>query len=68
MLKRETSGDAAADALERAVEEARRAVRRRAALSAGMSLVPVPGLDAAADAAALLEMMRAVNDAFRLSP
>ena len=68
MLKRETSGDAAADALERAVEEARRAVRRRAALSAGMSLVPVPGLDAAADAAALLDMMRAVNDAFRLSP
>lgn len=55
-------------ALEATVRDARRAVRRRAALSAGMSLVPVPGIDVAVDAAALLNMMRTINAMFQLSP
>lgn len=66
MLKRADA--AAADALEAAVRRAKKIVRRRAAFSAGMSLVPVPGMDVAADAAALLDMMQSINEAFHLSP
>lgn len=68
MLKKDRTDDAAGEALAAVAQEARRAVRRRAALSAGLNFMPVPGLDAAADTAALLDMMRAVNEAFRLSP
>jgi len=43
-------------------------VRRRAAASAGSTLVPVPGLDIAADVGLLLELLPSVNRKFGLTP
>jgi hypothetical protein len=43
-------------------------VTKRAAASAGGTLVPVPGLDIAADIGLLLELLPAVNKKFGLTP
>ena len=43
-------------------------VTKRAAASAGGTLVPVPGLDIAADVGLLLELLPAVNRKFGLTP
>lgn len=43
-------------------------VRKRAAASAGGTLVPVPGLDIAADVGLLLELLPAINRKFGLTP
>ncbi|MBN8474309.1 hypothetical protein [Sulfuritalea sp.] len=43
-------------------------VRRRAATSGGMSLVPLPGIDIAGDVALLLELIPAINRKFGLTP
>lgn len=43
-------------------------VRRRAATSGGMSLIPIPGLDIAGDVGLLLQMIPAINQKFGLTP
>ena len=43
-------------------------LKRRAAISGGASLIPVPGLDFAADVGMLLELIPAINRKFGLSP
>ena len=43
-------------------------VRRRAATSGGMTLVPIPGLDIAGDVAMLMELIPAINRKFGLTP
>lgn len=48
--------------------KAKTEVRRRAMLSVGASLVPIPGLDAAVDVGALVSMFNAINRAFCLTP
>lgn len=43
-------------------------VRRRAATSGGMSLIPIPGVDIAGDVGMLLQLIPAINRKFGLSP
>lgn len=43
-------------------------VRRRAATSGGMALIPIPGVDIAGDVGMLLEMIPAINRKFGLTP
>ena len=56
------------DGLSLATKRARAEVRRRAVLSAGATLVPLPGLDVAVDVGALVSMFNAVNRVYYLSP
>lgn len=43
-------------------------VKRRAATSGGMSLIPIPGVDIAGDVAMLLQLIPAINQKFGLTP
>lgn len=43
-------------------------VRRRAATSGGMALIPIPGVDIAGDVGMLLQLIPAINRKFGLSP
>ena len=43
-------------------------VRRRAATSGGMALVPIPGIDVAGDVGLLLQLIPAINQKFGLTP
>jgi len=43
-------------------------VKRRAATSGGMSLIPVPGVDIAGDVGMLLQLIPAINRKFGLTP
>lgn len=43
-------------------------VRRRAAASGTLSLVPIPGIDVAGDVALLMELIPAINRKFGLTP
>lgn len=43
-------------------------VRKRAMASSGMALLPVPGVDIAADVGLLLELLPSINRQFRLTP
>ena len=43
-------------------------VRRRAATSGGMSLIPIPGVDIAGDVGLLLQLIPAINQKFGLTP
>jgi hypothetical protein len=54
--------------LDAAVRRSRRLVARRAVVSAGAVLVPVPGIDVAADLALLTELIPAINREFGLTP
>jgi len=54
--------------LEKIRSTCRSMVTKRAAASAGGTLVPVPGLDIAADVGLLLELLPAVNRKFGLTP
>jgi len=66
MNKPAASGDIAAEtalSLARRAREARRLVRRRAALSAAAAVLPIPGLDIAVDLTAFQ-----INRSFALSP
>ncbi len=56
-----------ARAIDDAVIHCRRLVTRRALMSAGVVLVPVPGLDIAADIALLARLVEEINEAFGLS-
>ncbi len=48
--------------------ECRAMVTRRATLSAGAAVVPIPIFDAGADVAILLELLPAINEKFGLTP
>lgn len=50
-----------------AVRQSRRMVNRRALVAAGMSVVPVPGIDWLTDVAVLLKLIPEINRAFGLS-
>jgi uncharacterized protein (DUF697 family) len=54
--------------LEKAREECRAMVLRRAATSAGASVIPIPGLDIAADVGLLMKLLPAINRKFGLTP
>ena len=43
-------------------------VRRRAATSGAMALIPIPGVDIAGDVGLLLQMIPAINEKFGLTP
>lgn len=49
-------------------ERCRALVRKRAALSAGISAVPIPGVDIAADLTSFASMVEDINKAFGLTP
>lgn len=49
-------------------ERCRRLVRRRAALSAGMAAVPIPGVDVISDLKLFTQLIDEVNSAFGLTP
>jgi uncharacterized protein (DUF697 family) len=48
--------------------ECRRLVTRRASLSAGVAVVPLPGLDLGTDVAILLKLLPRINERFGLTP
>lgn len=48
--------------------ECRKLVTRRALISAGASVVPLPGVDVAVDVTVLLRMIEQINQRFGLSP
>jgi uncharacterized protein (DUF697 family) len=48
--------------------ECRRLVTRRALISAGASVVPMPGVDVAVDITVLLKMIEEINQRFGLTP
>ncbi len=54
--------------LEAVAARCRRLVTKRALFAAGVSVVPVPGLDWVTDVGVLLELIPNINRAFRLSP
>ncbi|HSD53284.1 MAG TPA: DUF697 domain-containing protein [Burkholderiales bacterium] len=54
--------------LEAAAAQCRRMVTRRALVSAGAVLVPLPGADIAADVALLTQLIPAINREFGLTP
>lgn len=56
------------DELDRIRASCKAMVRRRAATSGGMSLIPIPGLDIAGDVGLLLQMIPAINQRFGLTP
>jgi uncharacterized protein (DUF697 family) len=49
-------------------ERCRRAVRKRAAISAGIAAIPVPGVDILADLTAFATMVEEINQSFGLTP
>jgi uncharacterized protein (DUF697 family) len=51
-----------------AAQHCRRIVNKRALLSAGAAVVPIPGLDLAVDIGVLADMLEEINQAFGLSP
>jgi len=56
------------DELDRVRASCRAMVRRRAATSGGMSLIPIPGVDIAGDVGLLLQLIPAINRKFGLTP
>lgn len=54
--------------IEATVRHCRRLVTRRALVAAGVSVVPVPGVDWVTDVATLLKLIPEINHAFGLTP
>ena len=54
--------------LERIRASCKAMVRRRAATSGGMALIPIPGVDIAGDVGLLLQLIPAINEKFGLTP
>jgi len=59
---------ASLDELEKIRLACRKMVKRRAATSGGMTLIPIPGVDIAGDVGMLLQLIPAINAKFGLSP
>jgi uncharacterized protein (DUF697 family) len=57
-----------AEQLDRIRASCKAMVRRRAATSGGMSLIPIPGVDIAGDVGLLLQLIPAINQKFGLTP
>jgi uncharacterized protein (DUF697 family) len=56
------------DDIGRVRERCRALVRKKAAISAGISAVPIPGVDMVADLASFASMVEAINKDFGLTP
>jgi len=56
------------DELDRIRTSCRAMVKRRAATSGGMALIPIPGVDIAGDVGMLLQLIPAINQKFGLTP
>ena len=54
--------------IESVVRQCRRMVNQRALMAAGVAVVPIPGLDWAADVAVLVRLIPRINHAFGLTP
>ncbi len=54
--------------IEQVREKCRRMVRRRAAISAGVSAVPIPALDVITDMSMFTKLVNDINQAFGLNP
>jgi len=54
--------------IERVSEQCRALVRKRAAISAGVAVVPLPGVDMVADLGSFASMVEDINRAFGLTP
>ena len=54
--------------LQSIAKRCRRMVNQRAAVAAGVALVPLPGLDWAADVGLLMQLLPRINAEFGLSP
>jgi uncharacterized protein (DUF697 family) len=74
MFKRKGKGEeltllpVSSEDLDRVRERCRALVRKRAAISAGVSVIPVPGVDVVADLSSFAVMVEDINRAFGLSP
>jgi hypothetical protein len=73
MFKRKRKDDQAllpvsGEDIERVRERCRGIVRKRAAFSAGVSVIPLPGVDVVADLSSFAVMVEEINLAFGLSP
>jgi uncharacterized protein (DUF697 family) len=60
--------DGPGDDLQAIARRCRRMVRQRAVVAAGVALVPLPGLDWAADVGLLMQLLPRLNAEFGLSP
>ena len=58
----------ASEDIERVRERCRALVRKRAAISAGVGAVPLPGIDLVADLSSFATMVEDINHAFGLTP
>jgi uncharacterized protein (DUF697 family) len=54
--------------IEAVARECRQRVTRRALVAAGVSVVPIPGIDWITDIAVLMKLIPDINDAFGLTP
>lgn len=59
---------ASGEEIERVRQRCRRMVNKRAAISAGVAAVPLPGLDVVSDLATFAVLVEQVNKAFGLTP
>lgn len=58
----------ALEQLDKIRDECRKLVTRRASISAGVAVVPIPGVDLGTDIAILLKLLPQINQRFGLSP
>jgi uncharacterized protein (DUF697 family) len=74
IFKKNTQGSAVAllpmssGEIDRARERCRALVRKRAAIAAGISAVPIPGIDMVSDLASFASMVEDINQDFGLTP
>jgi uncharacterized protein (DUF697 family) len=68
MPKNELSIPSTQDAIAEAKFRASKMVNRQALFSAGMTLVPIPGLDMAVDVTVMIKMIDSINREFGLTP
>ncbi len=64
----EGPASASSASLQAITKRCRRMVNQRAVMAAGVALVPLPGLDWAADVGLLMQLLPRINEAFGLSP
>ncbi len=66
--RKRTALPGSVDELEKIRTACRRMVKRRAATSGGMTLIPIPGVDIVGDVGMLLQLIPAINEKFGLTP